>query len=438
MPLIQLVSDVHSRWDRVKISKKAGIIVAAGDLAEDMDGVKWLRSFRKPAIYIPGNHEYYGSDLGLRLAEMERAAAGSKVAIMDRKTAIFGENRLICATLWTDQGGMDPLLIAKSSAVMNDYRNIGASAWMAIPENAARYGALRRRLMEQSREIGDIFPEKPTHMNPLISICLHQESLRFIEQELRKPWKGKTWVFTHHAPSSQSLIFGGYFATTETRLFHTVLHRKRRPHKISAYASSLETLFSKRRIDLWAHGHLHEGLRYSIFGSDVITNPTGYTDAQNSSYLETLLLDPSDALRHKKTLARTIERSCSMQVEMLSLLGRCVPPTPALGEALFQAREDFDAFCLIYNQAIAALLQASAEDLPPGCRQPAPINPAQILAAIPASPGGAIHSAYRIAASRTIIASAKENLNRCQHWLSSVLEDSDLAGWSLANDVFSE
>lgn len=429
MPVIQLISDVHSRWDRVRVSPKADLIVAAGDLSEDMEGIQWLKDSGKRALYIPGNHEYYGSDVGSRIGDLERAAQNSRATIMDKKGFVIGGHRLLCATLWTDQNSMDPDLMARCSSVMNDYRNIEAKAWHALPGNAQRYASLWKSLSAQNPAVAALFPRIPTHMNPLISIILHREAEAFLAKEIARPWNGKTWVFTHHAPSFQSLIFGGYFATADPGLFHSVLHLKRKPHKIAAYANSMEGIISSGNVSLWAHGHLHEGIRYSLLGADVVTNPTGYSDAQNSLYRESFLLDMEDESLHPKVVALSLEKTCQMQSEFIALLQRCRPPNEDLGGALFPAWHDFDIFCLIYNQAIAAPLSQDAKAIPAGAQKPSPMNASSLPSKF------ALSDSARTDSIRKLLSLAKENLLRSQFWLSETLSPLSESGWALAKDI---
>lgn len=428
MPRVQIISDVHSRWESCDFDPCAQLILALGDLTEGVEGVKWLKSARRPVLYIPGNHEFYGADYTARLAELESAAAGSMVNIMNQKSAVAGGWRFLCATLWTDHHDLDPLLVAQSSRLLNDYRHIQIKGWLKSDENKARYGALREALVERAPELSSSIPARPDKMNALVAFCLHQDAVGFLVSELSKPWEGRTMVLTHHAPSSNSLVFGGYLASLESASIRLAFERKERPHKIGAYASGLEYLFSNYPIDLWSHGHLHEGLRYSLGGADVITNPSGYNDRQNAIYQPSLTLDLDDPLRHAKCLSMTLHQSVKMQKEALAILRRCAALDERSGRELFARPADLGAFCRIYNQSIAALGQQSPKDRARPDHVLTLMSP-QKMEALPAVElGGRLSDEARSRALHELLTLAQANERRAQDWLGSLGETSGLSG----------
>ena len=73
------------------------------------------------------------------------------------------------------------------------------------------------------------------------------------------PFRGRTVVVTHHAPSSRS-----------------VHPRYARDQLTPAFASSLEMMMDGERAALWVHGHMHDSFDYEIYGTRVVCNPRGY------------------------------------------------------------------------------------------------------------------------------------------------------------------
>lgn len=431
----QLISDVHSRWEEVSFHPDAQLVLAAGDLSENDDGIRWLIDSGRPALYIPGNHEYYGSDLGTRQAQLQEICKGSKVSVLDRRTAIAGDTRILCATLWTDQYGMHPETMIQAMKIMNDFRNISCQEWFKEEAHSRRYTQLRQDFDSQHPQHAGLFPHKPEKHNPLIALLLHQDAIQYLTQELAKPWRGNTVVLTHHAPTSHSLLFGGYFTQPEGSKFHELFARKHKPHKVGSYASSLDYLFTNHRIDIWAHGHLHEGMRYSLNGTDVITNPTGYNKLQNERHQGNMLveLDREDQARHTRILAHTLDNSLSLQREALQLLRRCALHEAPLGQKLFEALTDFDAFCRIYNQCITILLQQRERD-----RQ----RPDFILEPLGTQRLVQLDSSARVYLSKTtrtrflheILTQVQKNESKTQEWLASVLKLPILGQWNLTQD----
>lgn len=85
----------------------------------------------------------------------------------------------------------------------------------------------------------------------------HEESRRWLERELEKPFAGKTVVITHHGPHPLSI------------------HPRYVGNRINAgFVSDLTPLLLKT--DLWLHGHVHDSFAYQVGGCRVVANPAGY------------------------------------------------------------------------------------------------------------------------------------------------------------------
>ena len=425
MPKIQLISDVHGRWEDVKIDPEAKLIVAAGDLTEGCEGVDWLKEFDRPVIYVPGNHEFYDDDISSRLAQLKAKAHGSKISVMDRSTALAGEWRFICCTLWTDHNGLDSRLMAESMRIMNDYKNIRIDKWIKNPDNAWRYENLRHQFEDDNPEFKGTIPQKADKMNPISALCLHLQDVDFLAAELAKPWKGRTAIVTHHAPSTHSLAMGGYSPSGDAGLYSGLIPWKHRPHKIGAYASSLEYLFSNHKIDLWFHGHLHEGLRYCLYGADVVTNPTGYYDGQNAIYEKSLCFELNDPLRHSRVLALTARKSLETQRSFMLALMNAVTGDSLSCAKHFGDYERIVGFCRLYNQAISCLLQQGKKDVSQAAFRAEILNPAKVMPAL--IPGARLTPAKRLRHLHDMLTFVQSNEKRTAAWLDSIAHAEDLA-----------
>ncbi len=65
---IHILSDLHTEFtDFSPPDNDADIVILAGDIGVGLGGIEWAADkFPKtPVIYVPGNHEYYGHDIGL-------------------------------------------------------------------------------------------------------------------------------------------------------------------------------------------------------------------------------------------------------------------------------------------------------------------------------------------------------------------------------------
>lgn len=423
---IQLMSDAHGRWGQIDPHPEAHLAVALGDMSDGTEAVGWLAELGMPVIYVPGNHEYYGTDLSTGLDELRRAAWGTNVTVADRQTVTVGAARFICATLWTDHGGMDPDLALASSRALNDWRSIGVEQWLSDPDNLEAYDRARNEFQARWADRVAMFPKNPDRMNPLVALIEHRRALTYLAQEISKPWAGPTIVLTHHAPTLHSLTFAGYFATLDCGAVSSKLSRKMRPHKIGAYANSLDYLLTNSTIELWLHGHLHQGIQFTVNGVGMITNPTGHHAGQNLRYTRSLLLPVNDKTRHPKLMCLTLAQSLSMQSEMGNLLRRCVMGDVALAANVFGRTSDLAGFARAYNQAIAPVLLQPAREL----RRPEfhlePLKEKEIIARGQTD----TESARRDRHLHDMLTLVSLNERKSKDWLALLLLSSELLGWS--------
>jgi len=86
----------------------------------------------------------------------------------------------------------------------------------------------------------------------------HEQSRRWLENELAKPYAGKTVIVTHHGPHPLSI------------------HPRYVGDRVNAgFVSDLTPLVQKA--DMWLHGHVHDSFDYSDVGRcRVVANPAGY------------------------------------------------------------------------------------------------------------------------------------------------------------------
>ena len=243
---IQIVSDLHLEFGNPipALATEADFIIVAGDLAPAKrpwllgDAVDEWRAAGH-FLYVPGNHEFYGSDID----EGRRILAGQcrihGVTLLDRDAVTIRGVRFIGATLWTD------------------FRLDGVAA-----EPGAHLAALG---------ISD-FDGAITHragsgrFTTAESARRHAEDRAFIECELRNTRATRTpaVVITHHAPTPQSVApqFEGDPCN-------------------GAFASDLEGLIAQYQPALWIHGHMHNPVDIAIGETRVLCNPAGYNAVAN-------------------------------------------------------------------------------------------------------------------------------------------------------------
>jgi len=230
-----VLSDLHlSRAPQPAPGGDADVYVVAGDIARPAQAIAWARQLRKPVLFVPGNHEFYGGSIPEVLRELKAAAAGSQVHVLDNEAVCMGGVRFLGSTLWTDFLLEGP----------------GAARETAVREALLKMLDYRRIFLDAQHQV--LF-------TPLDSAALFQRNAAWLQDRLQRRWQGPTVVITHHAPSALSV---------EPRFAGSPLN--------ACFASNLEHLVGRSQQALWIHGHMHHSVDYELRGTRVVCNPRGY------------------------------------------------------------------------------------------------------------------------------------------------------------------
>ncbi|CAN5129495.1 metallophosphoesterase family protein [soil metagenome] len=235
---LHILSDLHTEFaDFSPPETDAGVVILAGDIGVGTTGMEWTaRTFtEQPVVYVPGNHEYYGQDIGFT-NELKACAPDNVHVLQDEAVKIDGV-RIAGCTLWTD------------------FKLYGeAEAWAA-----RRYAG---RMLNDFARIRN----GERRFTPEDSVGLHARSKAWLVGELAKAFDGPTVVVTHHLPAALS-----------------VAKRYSGDPLNPAFASRLEAVIEKCRPELWIHGHTHVPCDYELFGTRVVCNPRGYPGENRSA-----------------------------------------------------------------------------------------------------------------------------------------------------------
>lgn len=234
---LQILSDLHLEMVKPLYSWRipetaAEVVVLAGDIGVGLSGVKWAvreaERLQKCAIYVLGNHEYYGERLNV-LEKMRTVARGSRVYVLDLDEVTLEGVRFLGATLWTDYlaFGRDhrPDAMDKAARFLNDHRLIN----------------------------------RPYGFTPADALESHERGRAWLEGKLVTKWDGPTVVVTHHAPS----LLG-----TDAKF--------RSDYLTGVFVSDLEDLINKYSPTIWIHGHTHHCVQYIVGNTRLIANQKGY------------------------------------------------------------------------------------------------------------------------------------------------------------------
>lgn len=240
-----VMSDLHLEFGPFQFSAplpEFDVAVFAGDIAKPVTGaIEWMQSQRqdggplkgRPIVYVPGNHEFYGSEMKSALAAGSKAAELADIHLLARRSTVFDGVRFIGCTLWTDYrllGTPKPSMIFAGQE-LNDHR-----------------------LIRYREESGHYSRFMPWH-----AAAEHRLDLAFIRGELGKAHQGPTVVVTHHAPHPQSI---------QPRHHGSALS--------PAFVSDLSALIEEYQPELWIHGHDHGSHDYRVGNTRVFSNQAGY------------------------------------------------------------------------------------------------------------------------------------------------------------------
>lgn len=234
--IIQYCSDLHLEFPENKrylkenpIQPKGDILLLAGDivLLKLMDRFNdfwdYLSENFRYTYWIPGNHEYYYSDIS-------DYSGSFKIKIRD--------NVFLCNN---------------TSVVLDGTKLVFTTLWSKISVHNRFY--IQQRLSDFSVIQKDGMPFTPDDYNQL-----HNGCLSFLKEELQKNECKKTVVVTHHVPTMQHY---------PERYRGDVLNE--------AFVAELDDLIARSDIDYWIFGHHHEArCDFYIEGTRMLSSQLGY------------------------------------------------------------------------------------------------------------------------------------------------------------------
>ena len=236
----QFVSDLHLEFAQNKklLSKKPILpvqenLIIAGDLMplsaidQHQDFLNFLSDHFKMTYWLPGNHEYYGTDLSTMPSNFEESIRPNILLLNNITKEIpdpEGSIELIFSTLWSH---IPPHLTEIVTTRVQDFSQI---LW------------------------------KGNQMTPQVYNQLHQQALEFLGTALGSNCTRKM-VISHHCPS-----FLNY-------------PKKHQKDPINAFfASNLDDFIQKTAPNAWIFGHHHSNIPPFLIGKTMLyTNQLGYT-----------------------------------------------------------------------------------------------------------------------------------------------------------------
>lgn len=233
---IQYCSDLHLEFPENQkflrlnpLNAVGDILVLAGDVVTFQDPVKAdefidFACDNYSAVYwIPGNHEYYGSDMADKSNPLYEKVRDN-FYLVNNRSIVVGGVRLVLTTLWSR---IDPRHEWEIQRSVSDFSVI-------------KYR--RRKFTAQDFNF------------------LHTESLDFLKKAIREPGNEPVVVVTHHVPSLMNY----------PRIY------KDSPLK-EAFAVELFDLIEDSGVACWIYGHHHVNTpEFTIGHTKMLTNQLGY------------------------------------------------------------------------------------------------------------------------------------------------------------------
>lgn len=237
--LIELVSDLHHEFYEdlhlYKNPNNVQVLVIAGDLAVGSTNVhialKRFKESYEHVVYVPGNHEYYGSTIRDFDDSISDFTRNSGIHFLNPGTIKIEDTTFVGAALWTNfQEDHFARLAAKDR--ISDFYNIKDFSTTNCVELNTIHKQYIKQMLQLSNRVVVV-----THFLPTLS-CISQR------------FRGAG-------------LLNKYFA------------------------NDLEDLVEEYQPLAWLFGHTHDQINYQHAATQVIANPYGYN--QNKGYSKCLI-----------------------------------------------------------------------------------------------------------------------------------------------------
>jgi predicted phosphodiesterase len=237
-------SDLHLEFGskpKPPADSDADLMILAGDIITFRDFAllrRFLKDWKKPVLYVAGNHEYY------TLQPMQEGNAEFKAwlgvafpnvtFLQDEEVTIDGVH-FFGGTMWTDFSNANRNAMDTAQMHMNDFRMIMDNDY------------------------------KP--LKPVDTVTFHNSFVSKLVKWFEKDLSGPRAVVTHHAPVLNP-------------------HTQYGNSSLSPAFNSLDMPFiiEKYQPSLWVYGHTHECDDQTVGSTRIISNQLGYP--QNSGKFE--------------------------------------------------------------------------------------------------------------------------------------------------------
>lgn len=239
-----------------------------GNLSE---GISKLVSYKKPAFIMPSPNFYWDSDFLAYQKTIKEAISHSNIYLMDNQTKYLNDEktgkkyRLIGGVFWNDFEGLNEELVTLSLIKSQNFQKIKADLWLENPENLKNFFSLNENL-KKNDVYYKIYKQyyKVGNFHPIISYLLYQDNLKYLLNEIKKPFDGETILLTHNQPTSFGIYFDGNQINSSSVNVNKALNKSNHIESFVSKKTSLEILLQKNYIQHVIHGNSNKFLGYQF------------------------------------------------------------------------------------------------------------------------------------------------------------------------------
>lgn len=263
---LSIVSDLHIEHASWPARNMLGDVrIFAGDIATEtmagMSPVRYIASFpeRTPAIFVPGNHDFYASSIEESLAQWRKEAEEYPwVHVLYNDDVVIDGQHFLGTTLWSDLSTADTAdeyalwrfienNIGDFFVIFGQGQDVeeGRKLWRALgQENARDYGSVKTFTVSEMVEE-------------------FKKARRFLENNCTKD----SIVITHFPPDQGSQ------------------HPRFEGSPLNPYfTNQLELLSMPQAPKLWVFGHTHDPYDYTKEKTRLLCHPRGYPHEGQDEY----------------------------------------------------------------------------------------------------------------------------------------------------------
>jgi predicted phosphohydrolase len=245
--ILQYCSDLHLEFPKNEAYIKANpiqpignILILAGDVTlftridRQKEFFDYVSDHFAATYWIPGNHEYYQSDISSRSGSFEEKIRNN-VSLVNNITINVDTHQLLFTTLWSSISLLNGWRIERG---LNDFYQIN-------------YKGQRLKVPDYND--------------------FHKDCIEFLSPALEIETPGKKVVITHHLPT-----FKNYPPEYKSDFLN------------EAFATILDDLILETTPDYWIYGHHHRNIpEFKIGHTKLLTNQLGYVQQNEHLHYRT-------------------------------------------------------------------------------------------------------------------------------------------------------